>query len=151
MRPDGSVFIFPYASDGPVRVTVFHLVPTMYFCSGKGEVEEVYPSLILGNQSGDNGSTAVIVGADNIAVGRSAGAALTTGGSNVFLGKQSGSTVATGGNNVILGGHIGSDALNAALILSDGAGTVRMRWDNARNAVQGLDTTAPTLERMVWG
>lgn len=84
-------------------------------------------------------------GGSNTAVGAQALKACTTGANNVCVGNQSGSALTTGSGNTILGGHTGSAALTNALVLSDGTGTVRARWDNANNGVFSVDGTATAL------
>lgn len=79
-------------------------------------------------------------------MGRSSGASLTTGSNNIFLGKQSGNNVSSGTGNVILGGYTGTNTMNGFLVLSDGLGNIRMRWENTQNAIHGVDATVPTLE-----
>ena len=63
----------------------------------------------------------------------------------MLVGSQAGAALTTGSNNTVLGAHAGTAALANAVVLADGAGTVRMRWDNANNAVQTVDAVAPTL------
>lgn len=57
----------------------------------------------------------------------------------------SGTAITTGSNNVILGAHPGTPAMTNTVVLADGAGTVRARWDNTANAILGLDATVPSL------
>lgn len=57
----------------------------------------------------------------------------------------SGTAITTGSNNVIVGAHAGTAAMTNTVVLADGAGTVRARWDNTANAVLGLDASVPSL------
>ena len=98
-------------------------------------------NVCVGNQA----ALALTTGTGNTAVGNGAGIALTTGAGNLLVGAQAGNAITTGSNNVVLGAFAGAAALTNSVVLADGAGTVRMRWDNANNAVQTLDATAPSL------
>ena len=92
-------------------------------------------------------TTAPLSGSYNVLLGASAGARLQSGGQNVLLGRNAGAQITTGSNNVIVGAFQGTAALSNALVLSDGAGTVRLRWDNANNGVHTIDANEPTLTR----
>ena len=73
----------------------------------------------------------LITADSNTAIGSAAGFELTTGGFNTFLGDQAGRGVTTGARNTVIGRVAGlSSTLTKSIIIGDGDGTVRYRYDN---------------------
>jgi hypothetical protein len=68
-------------------------------------------------------------GSNNTAIGSSALSVNTTGTLNTAIGKSAGSLITTGSNNTILGNYVGTAALTSNIVLSDGAGNVRLFSD----------------------
>lgn len=96
---------------------------------------------IIGNQAAGSATSA----ASNVVVGSAAGFSLTTGGSNVFLGPSAGFGVTTGRANVVIGGVTGlATGLSNTVILADGDGNVRMRFDGAVPILKPPAIATPT-------
>lgn len=113
---------------------------------GKGYVSPV-TATITGDGSGAVLSVTLISGEGNTALGASAGALNRTGSYNLFLGNGAGSQSTYGSYNVFLGGYVGStNNISRSIYVSDGAGTLRMRWDSAgRWFVPTVATGAGTM------
>jgi hypothetical protein len=91
---------------------------------------------------GDNALGALTTADNNTAVGRSAGLGLTTGVNNTFVGAYNGVTggsgeaITTGSKNSIFGAYNGNQGgldirtSSNYIVLSDGDGNPRARWDN---------------------
>ena len=73
--------------------------------------------------------TANTTGANNTAIGIQSLIANTTGTYNTVIGYNSGSSITTGSNNTILGSYLGTATLASNIVLSDGAGNVRLFSD----------------------
>ncbi|WP_242095503.1 tail fiber domain-containing protein [Sphingomonas sp. CROZ-RG-20F-R02-07] len=91
-------------------------------------------------------------GSSSVYVGTNAGSSVTTGGGNTLLGYGAGSQLAgSDGNNTIVGIYAAVAGMNGNIVLADGSGTPRYRWDGATNtiagnlAVTGNQTTAGTV------
>ena len=73
-------------------------------------------------------------------IGNIAGTAVTTGATNTFVGSSSGSTMTTGSQNTILGSYNGNQGgldirtSSNNIVLSDGAGNVRLRFSSDGSA-----------------
>jgi hypothetical protein len=65
----------------------------------------------------------------NVGIGHSSLNAVTTGTNNSAIGYASGSAITTGSNNTIIGGYGGTTTLANNIVLSDGAGNVRLFSD----------------------
>ena len=98
-------------------------------------------NVFIGNTAGYTHNVAALANGFNTAVGAAAGYSLTTGTLNTFIGAGpsgfgSGYYVTTGAKNTILGGYNGNqgglDIRTASnyIVLSDGDGNPRARWDN---------------------
>ena len=79
----------------------------------------------IGNTALTNNTT----GDSNTAVGQSALQNNTTGTLNTAIGYLSGSAITTGSNNTIIGAYAGTTTLASNIVLSDGAGNVRLFSD----------------------
>jgi len=77
----------------------------------------------------------VSTGIGNTGIGTTAGGGITTGSYNTFLGDSTGLGITTGNYNTILGAKvIGlSSSLSNNIILSDGAGNIRMQFNSSGN------------------
>ena len=71
----------------------------------------------------------VNTGSNNTAIGRASLTANTTGTLNTAIGYNSGNAITTGSNNTILGNYVGTPTLASNIVLSDGAGNVRLFSD----------------------
>lgn len=75
-------------------------------------------------------------GQRNAFFGSEAGYANTTGESNTYIGRQAGNLMTSGNNNTIIGKYSGNQGgldirtLSNHIVLSDGDGNPRARWDN---------------------
>jgi hypothetical protein len=69
------------------------------------------------------------LGSYNVGIGHSSLNAVTTGTNNSAIGYASGSAITTGSNNTIIGGYGGTTTLASNIVLSDGAGNVRLFSD----------------------
>ena len=65
----------------------------------------------------------------NVGIGHSSLNAVTTGTNNSAIGYASGSAITTGSNNTIIGNYAGTTTLASNIVLSDGAGNVRLFSD----------------------
>ena len=83
----------------------------------------------LGTASLYNNTT----GSNNTAVGQQAGTGNTTGSNNTYIGSASGSNITTGSNNTIIGAYAGTFTMANNIVLADGAGNVRYRFDGTNN------------------
>lgn len=90
-----------------------------------------------GNNNATLGDSTLIntsSGSSNIAIGHRAGVNNTSGSNNVFIGYLAGQGISTGSNNTIVGSNIGAlSNLSNNIILADGAGNVRLQYDNSGN------------------
>ena len=69
------------------------------------------------------------LGSYNVGIGHSSLNAVTTGTNNSAIGYASGSAITTGSNNTIIGAYGGTTTLASNIVLSDGAGNVRLFSD----------------------
>jgi hypothetical protein len=76
---------------------------------------------------------------NNVALGFQAGAATTTGSDNTYLGEGAGRSVTTGGCNTLIGAYAGVPALSNNVVLSDGAGNIKLQVNE--NGALGVGTT----------
>ena len=95
----------------------------------------------LGTSSLYNNTT----GSNNTAVGQQAGETNTTGSNNTYIGKGSGYNITTGSNNTIIGAFNGTAALANNIVLADGAGNVRYRYDGTNNNLYGNVNFSSTI------
>lgn len=79
----------------------------------------------IGNISLQNNTTGTL----NTAIGVQSLAANTTGTGNTAIGSTAGGSITTGSNNTILGNYTGTTTLASNIVLSDGAGNVRLFSD----------------------
>lgn len=83
---------------------------------------------------GYNSLKDLLSGDGNTCVGYQCGGGVTTGSLNTFIGGLNcicTPGITTGSNNVVLGGVTGlSGSLSGAIIFGDGAGNIRLSWDN---------------------
>ena len=87
-------------------------------------------------------------------IGNSAGQSVTTGDYNTLVGFSAGLSITTGGNNTIVGQYQGIAALANAVVLADGAGNIRFRWDNAKSnlgIVSGIASGATGMNNVAIG
>lgn len=103
------------------------------------------PSALTTNVTGQSNvaigvnSLLVATAGSNTAVGQQSGVNLTSGGGNTFIGTSSGGGITTGGNNSVFGGCAGlAGALANAVVICDGAGTVRFDWAKTTAATMTL-------------
>ena len=95
----------------------------------------------LGTSSLYNNTT----GSNNTAVGQQAGESNTTGSNNTYIGRGSGYGIETGSNNTIIGAYTGTAALANNIVLADGAGNVRYRYDGTNNNLYGNVNFSSTI------
>lgn len=76
-----------------------------------------------------NGALASTTAGNNTAIGQGSLTAVTTGQFNTAIGSSSGGSITTGSNNTILGNYTGTTTLASNIVLSDGAGNVRLFSD----------------------
>jgi hypothetical protein len=100
--------------------------------------------VVTGGQNiaiGANTAQNATSGSSNTLIGYSVGNALTTGSNNIFIGFSSGSTVSTGNYNTIIGGFpsfSSSSSMSNNIILADGQGNIRYRWDGTQTLINGV-------------
>jgi hypothetical protein len=99
--------------------------------TGGGNIAIGSASLLNNTTGNDNIAIGFFAGGGttgntNTIIGKSAGAFMTTASSNVLIGNLSGYNITTGSNNTILGSYQGTTTLASNIILSDGAGNVRL-------------------------
>ena len=72
-------------------------------------------------------------GHDNTSVGYLSGSNITTGSNNVTIGSSSGTGIATGSGNTVIGANVSglSPTLTNNIILADGTGSIKARWDGS--------------------
>jgi hypothetical protein len=95
----------------------------------------------LGTASLYNNTT----GSNNTAVGQVAGTNNTTGSNNTYIGYASGGGITTGSNNTIIGQFTGTAAMANNIVLADGAGNVRYRYDGTNNNLYGNVNFSSTI------
>ena len=95
----------------------------------------------LGTASLYNNTT----GSNNTAVGQQAGTNNTTGSNNTYIGFGSGGGITTGSNNTIIGQFTGTAAMVNNIVLADGAGNVRYRYDGTNNNLYGNVNFSSTI------
>lgn len=89
----------------------------------------------------------VTSGNSNTLIGSEAGEAVSTGQKNTLIGYQAGELITSGGFNVVLGGYDGNEGgldirtASNRVVISDGAGNIRMYIDNTGNV--GIGETNP--------
>ena len=97
-------------------------------------------------------STSDKTGANNTGLGYRAGFVIEGGDQNTFVGYQSGQAMTTGNNNVFLGGYDGNSGgvdlrtSSNNVVLSDGAGNIRGRFDSNSNLFLGGDLTLTSTD-----
>jgi hypothetical protein len=98
----------------------------------------------IGWYAGQNATT----GPYNTLIGSEAGQAVSTGQKNTLIGFRAGELITTGNYNVVLGGYDGNEGsldirtASNRVVISDGAGNIRMYIDNSGKV--GIGTTSPT-------
>jgi hypothetical protein len=95
----------------------------------------------LGTASLYNNTT----GSYNTAVGQQSGTDNTTGSNNTYVGYLSGYGITTGSNNTIIGNFTGTAAMANNIILADGAGNVKYRYDGTNNNFYGNVNFSSTI------
>ena len=89
----------------------------------------------------------VTTGPNNTLIGSEAGQAVSTGQLNTLLGYRAGELITTGNYNIVLGSYDGNEGgldirtASNRVVISDGAGNIRMYIDNTGNV--GIGTTSP--------
>ncbi len=84
-------------------------------------------------------SLALTTVSNNVGVGYLSGNTLTTGGQNTFVGSTAGQSITTGSNNSVFGRCTGlAAALANAIVLCDGAGSIRYDWGSTTAATATL-------------
>jgi len=83
------------------------------------------------------------LGSYNVGIGHSSLNAVTTGTNNSAIGYASGSAITTGSNNTIIGGYGGTTTLASNIVLSDGAGNVRLFSD--ANGLIGINQSVGSV------
>jgi hypothetical protein len=78
-------------------------------------------------------------GAYNVAVGTNAGLAVSSGATNTLVGFSAGSAITTGGGNTLIGRYAGTATLTNNVVLSDGAGNIKLQVNE--NGAVGVGTT----------
>lgn len=81
-------------------------------------------------------------GYNNVAIGYNAGNSIAGGFQNTVIGYGAGSALGGQSNVVVIGGATGSSAVNNAVIVSDGAGNIRISFDGSGNASIPATTAA---------
>ena len=87
-------------------------------------------------------------GNQNIAIGDNTAKYVTTGIGNIVIGAGSGlDNLTTGSYNTILGGSLGSSIGNVSnnIILADGQGNIKYRWDGTNNNLYGNTIFSSTI------
>lgn len=97
-----------------------------------------YANTAIGYQALAN----VTGGFNNTAIGYGASNQLAGGNTNVTIGYNSGNALAGQNNVVIIGGNSGSAVANNTVIISDGAGNIRMSFDGSTGAASIPSNTA---------
>jgi hypothetical protein len=91
-------------------------------------------------------------GSNNTAVGWSSGSTNTTGSNNIFIGQASGGGITAGSFNTIIGTYTGTAGLSSNIVLADGQGNVRYRWDGTNNVFGNpLSGTSASFSSTVTG
>ena len=88
---------------------------------------------------GYRAGVAVSGGSNNTLVGTNAGASIGAGSSNTLVGNGSGSAITTGACNTLVGGYTGTTTLANNVVLSDGAGNIKLQVNE--NGAVGVGTT----------
>lgn len=98
-----------------------------------------YSNTAIGYQAGFQMAS----GYQNTLIGYNAGNALTGGNSNTLIGYGAGTSIGASINNaVILGGNAGGTIANNGIIISDGAGNIRIQSDGSGNISISATTAA---------
>ena len=88
---------------------------------------------------GYRAGVAISGGSNNTLVGTNAGAGIGAGSGNTLVGNGSGSTITTGACNTLVGGYTGTATLANNVVLSDGAGNIKLQVNE--NGAVGVGTT----------
>jgi hypothetical protein len=78
-------------------------------------------------------------GSNNTIVGNNAGAALGVASGNTLIGNSAGVSLTTGSCNTLVGGYAGTTTLSNNVVLSDGAGNIKLQVNE--NGAVGVGTT----------
>jgi hypothetical protein len=78
-----------------------------------------------------------VSGSSNIAIGHSALEWHTTGQGNTVIGDTAGNLITTGSYNTIIGKYTGEESLSNNIVLADGQGNIKYRWDGTNNNIYG--------------
>ena len=84
-------------------------------------------------------------GSNNTAVGWSAGSTNTTGSNNTYIGQAAGGGITAGSFNTIIGQYTGTAGMSYNIVLADGAGNVRFRYDGTNNNLYGNVNFSSTI------
>ena len=94
-------------------------------------------------------------GGSNTAIGIASLGSNTTGVGNVAIGNAAGFSITTGSNNTIIGNYFGTATLSNNIILADGAGNIKFRYDGTNTFLSGSvaigSTTSPSYTLDVSG
>ena len=88
---------------------------------------------------GYRAGVAISGGSNNTLVGTNAGASIGAGSCNTLVGNSSGSAITTGACNTLVGGYTGTATLANNVVLSDGAGNIKLQVNE--NGAVGVGTT----------
>lgn len=93
------------------------------------------------------GAGSAATGNSNTFLGYNAGTSIISGESNIVAGASSPTGIVTGSNNTIIGGGISglSASLSSNIILADGAGNIKYRWDGTTNNIYGSLTVSSNV------
>ena len=107
---------------------------------------------VLSDNAGNNnigvGTNALRLNASgsyNIAIGYSALQWHTTGQGNIAIGDEAGDLITTGSYNTIIGKYTGTGSLSNNIVLADGQGNIKYRWDGTNNNLYGNVTTSGSI------
>ena len=102
-------------------------------------------SVLSTNTTGSNNTAlgyragVALSGSNNTIVGNNAGAALGVSSSNTLIGNSAGVNLTTGSCNTLVGGYGGTTTLSNNVVLSDGAGNIKLQVNE--NGAVGVGTT----------
>jgi len=111
-------------------------------------------SAMISAISGDNNTAiggfvlnSLTTGSSNTIMGQNSGSTITTGSLNTIIGAVNTSGITTGSFNTILGAQISglSTSLANNIIIADGQGNIKYRWDGTTNNLFGSTTLSSTL------
>jgi hypothetical protein len=94
---------------------------------------------------------ALTTATNTTAIGNSAGSSVTTGSNNTFIGASAGAGITTGAGNIFIGYNTSVGNVSNNIVIADGTGNNRYRWDGTAHNFYGSGILLPASSSLSFG